>query len=56
MGAYGPNYGASYAGIAITEPIISPSTKTVTASLCVTPSINNNLCTNNDVKEVFYYM
>lgn len=50
MGAYGANYGSNYAGFAITELIIAPSTKTVTAVLCVNESIKSDLCVKETSK------
>jgi len=48
MGAFGSNYGSNFAGIAVS---VLPSTKTVTADLCVTTDIKNNLCINETIKE-----
>lgn len=52
MGAYGANYGANYAGVAVTEIIpVAPATKTVTAILCVNTSSKSNLCVTDGIKE-----
>lgn len=50
MGAYGANYGANYAAIALS--VIAPdapSTKTVVAILCVNESIKENLCVETEI-------
>ncbi len=42
MGSYGSNYGSNYGGAATVSE--ASSTKTVTAELCVTQSIKEDLC------------
>lgn len=47
MGGFGSNFGTNFAGVAVEA---TPSTKTVTANLCVTTNIKNDLCINETVK------
>lgn len=44
MGGFGTNFGTNFAGQAASDAAIPPSTKTVTADLCVTESIKEDLC------------
>ena len=43
MGGFGTNFGSNFAGTAATVTI-TPPTKTVTADLCVTESVKEDLC------------
>jgi len=43
MGGFGSNFGSNFAG-AVTVVTIVPPTKTVTADLCVTESVKEDLC------------
>lgn len=43
MGGFGTNFGTNFAGILLAQPTI-PSTKTVSADLCVTTSVKEDLC------------
>ena len=45
MGAFGANFGANFAGFAVSSALPpTPPTKTVTTDLCVTTSIKADLC------------
>lgn len=43
MGGFGGNFGSNFAGSAAVVTVTSP-TKTVTADLCVTTSVKEDLC------------
>lgn len=42
MGGFGSNFGSNFAGAAAVA--LAPAVKTVTADLCVTESVQENLC------------
>ncbi len=48
MGAYGANYGASYAGFAT---VTTGFVKTISATLCVTTGVKKDLCVNTSIKK-----
>lgn len=51
MGAYGPNYGPNFNGIAVSAPLVIFPTKKVTADLCAQTSVKENLCVTDGIKE-----
>ena len=51
MGAYGPNYGPNFNGIAVSAPVVFIPTKKVTADLCVKTNVTEDLCSTESVTE-----
>lgn len=51
MGAYGPNYGPNFNGIAVSVPVVFIPTKKVTADLCANTNVKENLCVTDGVTE-----
>lgn len=49
MGGFGTNFGSNYAG-AVATATLPPAMKTITADLCVTTGVKNNLCVNESTK------
>ncbi len=49
MGAFGPNFGPNFAGIADSIPPVP--TKKVTADLCVITNVKENLCVTDSIKK-----
>ncbi len=43
MGGFGSNFGSNFAGTTAIVTVV-PAVKTVTADLCVTESVQENLC------------
>lgn len=48
MGAYGGNYGANYAGIAVSTPIPK---KTISGDVCINTGIQSDVCINTRIEK-----